>query len=98
MYQGEAILPNPCWSAVSDPGNTTGMRGVKKKRVGWGGRKDMEHEKRNGSSFLPSTIPHVTFLAIWGILLLKTKDSVSSPARSTVIIKYVPSAHIYACI
>ena len=36
MYQGEAILPNHCWSAVSDPGNTTGMREVKKK-AGVGG-------------------------------------------------------------
>lgn len=34
MYQGEAVLPNHCWSAVSDPGNTTGMRGVKKKKRG----------------------------------------------------------------
>lgn len=88
MYQGEAILPN-------HPGNTTGMRGVSKKDGGetWSMRKGMV-PLGNSAHYHPC----VTFLPIWGILLLETKDSVSSPARLTVIIKYVPSVHIYACI
>lgn len=57
MYQGEAVLPNHCWSAVSDPGNTTGMRGVKKKKEGGGGWKNMEHENRNGSSWKFCPVP-----------------------------------------